>query len=89
MSLQPVTADWMVDEILTVWPQTMTIFLKRRMNCVGCCMAAFERLGDALQIYGEAEDVFLAELNQVVLMGAASAAQDHPGRSEAGPDKVG
>lgn len=63
----PITVDWMMEEIMTQWPQTTPVFLKHHLGCIGCCMAAFERLGDALAIYGLPPQIVLDELNRVAL----------------------
>jgi hybrid cluster-associated redox disulfide protein len=41
-----------VEEALDRWPALARVFLRRRMACVGCTMARFERLSDVARIYG-------------------------------------
>lgn len=40
-----------VADLLRAWPETIPVFLKHRMVCVGCCMAAFDSLADAAENY--------------------------------------
>jgi hybrid cluster-associated redox disulfide protein len=54
----------LVSEILARWPQTIPVFVKYRMNCVGCEMSIFEALGDAARIYGLDSEQFCSELRQ-------------------------
>jgi hybrid cluster-associated redox disulfide protein len=61
-----VDASWIVADLLATWPQATPVFLRYKMNCVGCSMAAFETLGDALHIYGLDQEVFLAEVNAAI-----------------------
>ena len=61
-----ISPDWIVEEILREWPETIPVFLKYRMGCVGCSMAIFERLADALIIYAVPADVFMDELNRAL-----------------------
>jgi hybrid cluster-associated redox disulfide protein len=61
-----VDANWIVADLLATWPQTTPVFLRHKMNCVGCSMAAFESLGDALHIYNLPQEPFLAEINAVI-----------------------
>jgi hybrid cluster-associated redox disulfide protein len=61
-----VDASWIVADLLATWPQATPIFLRHKMNCVGCSMAAFETLGDALHIYGLPQEPFLAEVNAAI-----------------------
>jgi hybrid cluster-associated redox disulfide protein len=70
-----VDVRWIVADLLIEWPQTIPIFLRHRMNCVGCSMAAFETLGDALHIYGLPQAPFLAEVNAVISAASPAAAQ--------------
>lgn len=60
------TAKHTVAEVHQRWPQTIPIFLRHDMKCVGCTMAAFETLGDVTQIYGLPVQPFLAELRQQI-----------------------
>ncbi|MBT3602473.1 MAG: DUF1858 domain-containing protein [Candidatus Latescibacteria bacterium] len=34
------------------WPETIVVFLNKKMGCVGCSMAPFETLSEAANIYG-------------------------------------
>jgi hybrid cluster-associated redox disulfide protein len=40
-----------VDEVLTRLPGAATVFLDRRMHCVGCDLARFETLAEAARVY--------------------------------------
>lgn len=63
--------DLTVDEVMRRWPQTMPVFVKLKLNCVGCDMAPFETIADVATTYGIGLDMLLGELNA-----AARAAQD-------------
>lgn len=52
------SADLTVDEVLRRWPQTLPVFVRLKLNCVGCDMAAFETLADIARTY----DLMLPEL---------------------------
>jgi len=62
-----VSPEQIVQDIMIRWPQTIPVFLAHRMNCVGCSMAAFEVLEDALNIYCLSADRFLELLNQAIV----------------------
>ncbi len=64
MDQQTITADMIVEDIFNSWPQTVPVFLRHKMGCVGCSMASFEPLSSALEIYGLDVDLFLAELDE-------------------------
>lgn len=55
-----------VAEVLAHWPQTILIFIRHRMACVGCPIAPFETLAEVAEIYGLDVDRFLSELEQSI-----------------------
>lgn len=65
--MQPlVTPESLIAHVLRTWPQTIGVFLRHRMACVGCSMSAFDTLGDAAQSYGIDVARFVAELEAVI-----------------------
>jgi hybrid cluster-associated redox disulfide protein len=52
MRHRTLSTEMTVEEILERWPALARVFLRRRMACVGCAMARFERLSDVARIYG-------------------------------------
>jgi hybrid cluster-associated redox disulfide protein len=54
--------DLLVADVLDRWPETVTVFLKQRMGCVGCSMAPFETLSEAAKIYDLCCTHFLNDL---------------------------
>jgi hybrid cluster-associated redox disulfide protein len=51
-----------VDEVVSRFPRTARVFIRRRMHCIGCEVSRFETIADACQIYGQPAERFLAEL---------------------------
>lgn len=49
-------------ELLSRWPQTASVLQRHRMACVGCAVAPFCTIDDALSIYALIPEQFLAEL---------------------------
>ena len=47
-----VAPELTVTEVLSRWPETIPVFLKKHMLCVGCCMSAFDTLQEAACNYG-------------------------------------
>ncbi len=66
MTRTMITPNQTVEEVLTRWSQTISVFVRRKMGCVGCAMAPFETLTDAARIYGLPLDSFLNELEQTI-----------------------
>ncbi|MGO4836182.1 DUF1858 domain-containing protein [Rhizobiaceae sp. 2RAB30] len=59
--------DMTVDEVMRRWPATIRVFLRHGMLCVGCPIATFHTISDAVREHGLDETMLRAELE-----GAAS-----------------
>jgi len=55
-----------VAELVTRWPQTIKVFVRHRMACVGCAISPFETLAEVTTIYGLDPNCFLRELAQTI-----------------------
>lgn len=62
MDMDDISAQTTIAALLSVYPHTASIFLRRQMICVGCSMAAFDTLAEAAFNYGAALEPFLAEI---------------------------
>jgi hybrid cluster-associated redox disulfide protein len=51
MKNQVPTPNMKVADVLKIWPETVFVFLKYHMGCVGCAMASFETLSEVAAIY--------------------------------------
>lgn len=58
-----------IEELLHRWPQTAELFQDYQMACVGCVMAPFYSVLDAISIYDLDEEPFLNDLMQVIERG--------------------
>ena len=64
---QPVlTTDLVIADVLARWPQTVSVFLRHHMICVGCAMSRFETLGEIATVYDLDLSALLRELRQVI-----------------------
>jgi hybrid cluster-associated redox disulfide protein len=59
-------ADLTVAEVMERWPQTVAVFLRHRMACVGCPMAPFETLAEVAAIYDLDLSRFASELGRTI-----------------------
>lgn len=53
-------------EIMQRWPQTIAVFLERKMLCVGCEVSPFHTIEDACLEYDLDEAEFIAALKAAV-----------------------
>ncbi|WP_292286223.1 DUF1858 domain-containing protein [Marivita sp.] len=56
--------DLPLADLMTEWPQTIHVFVRHRMLCVGCLVSPFHTVTDACAAYHLDEDLFLGELMQ-------------------------
>ena len=54
--------DLPLEDLMREWPQTISVFMRHRMLCVGCLISPFHTVTDACAEYQLDEDLFLAEL---------------------------
>ncbi|MFY0646137.1 DUF1858 domain-containing protein [Sulfitobacter geojensis] len=55
--------DLPLADLIRYWPDTVPVFLRHKMLCVGCLISPFHTLVDACAEYGLDEREFLAELH--------------------------
>ena len=60
------TAEVTVAEVMDRWPETISVFFRYRMACVGCPMAPFATLAEVAVIYSLDLECFLNELRQAI-----------------------
>lgn len=54
--------DLPLADMMTLWPQTIPVFLRHKMLCVGCLVSPFHTIVDACREYNLDETTFVAEL---------------------------
>ncbi|WP_417607751.1 DUF1858 domain-containing protein [Primorskyibacter flagellatus] len=56
--------DLPLADLMTHWPDTIPVFLRHKMLCVGCLISPFHTIADACTEYHLNETDFLAELRE-------------------------
>ncbi len=51
-----------VQDIMVNWPQTVPVFLKHQMSCIGCYVGPFHTIADACFEHNIDEQLFWKEL---------------------------
>jgi hybrid cluster-associated redox disulfide protein len=54
--------DLPLTDLMTLWPETIPVFLRHKMLCVGCMISPFHTVLDACTEYHLDQDAFMAEL---------------------------
>lgn len=63
--------DLVLADLLEAWPETIPVFLRHRMLCVGCLVNPFHTIADACAEYDLDQDRFVEELSAAVRAGAS------------------
>ncbi|MGF1610753.1 MAG: DUF1858 domain-containing protein [Kiloniellales bacterium] len=71
MSESSIDAESVVGAVLDGYPETVAVFVRRRMLCPGCVMAPFMTLAEVAKSYAVDCDALLDELRAAVLPAAA------------------
>ena len=66
MSDDKINADMNIREVLEKYPETVSVFAKYNMGCVGCIAASFEKIRDIAAVHGTDVDSFVKDLNAAI-----------------------
>jgi hybrid cluster-associated redox disulfide protein len=58
--------DLPLGALMTQWPDTIPVFMRHKMLCVGCLVNPFHTVIDACAEYGLDVDAFYAELAESI-----------------------
>jgi len=61
-----ITKDFKIEDVVTQYPETMMVFMKHGLHCVGCHVSAFESIEDGAIAHGINVDALVADLNKVI-----------------------
>ncbi len=66
MSEVKITKDMGIIDIVQQYPETLEVFQKYGLGCIGCAAARFENLEAGAKVHGIDVDDFIADLNAAV-----------------------
>jgi hydrid cluster protein-associated redox disulfide domain len=61
-----VTKDMSIIDIVQNYPQSLEIFAKYGLGCIGCAAARFENLEAGAKVHGFDPDEMVAEINALI-----------------------
>lgn len=62
-----ITADCLVQDVVERHPQTIPIFNRYGLQCVGCYISPFHTIADSAREYSMTLDPLLLDLNQAII----------------------
>lgn len=66
MSDQIITKDMSIIEIYQQYPETLSVFQKYGLGCIGCAAARFENIEAGAKVHGVDIEQFVNDLNAAI-----------------------
>ena len=66
MAEDKITEDMNIKEVIEKYPETISIFAKYNMGCIGCMAATFEKIQDIAKVHGIDVKTFVKDLNEAI-----------------------
>ena len=61
-----ITENMNIKEVIERHPETIVVFNKYNMGCIGCIAASYEKIKDIAAVHGVDVKAFLKDLNDVL-----------------------
>ena len=66
MTEQKITKDMNIVDIVKDYPETIEVFVKYGLGCIGCAAAKYENLEAGAKVHGINVDEFVDDLNKAL-----------------------
>ena len=66
MADNKITEYMNIKEVIDKYPETVSVFAKYNMGCIGCIAASFEKIKDIAGVHGVDVNSFVNDLNSAV-----------------------
>lgn len=60
-----ITKEMTIEEVVSQYPETMMVFMRHGLHCVGCHVSAFESIEEGAMAHGINVDALVSDLNKV------------------------
>ena len=64
--MSKITKDMGIMDIVTQHPETLEVFARYGMGCIGCAAARFENLEAGAKVHGVDPEQMVAEINELI-----------------------
>ena len=61
-----ITADMNIGDVVQKYPNTIEVFFRHGLGCVGCAVARFENIAQGAMAHGIDLDTLIKDLNQLL-----------------------
>ena len=66
MSENKITKEMSIIEIVQNYPESIEVFARHGLGCIGCAAARYENLEAGAKVHGIDPDKLVAEINEVI-----------------------
>ena len=63
---QVITADMPIGDVIQKYPNTVEVFFRHGLGCIGCAAANFENIAQGCMAHGIDADALVKDLNAMV-----------------------
>lgn len=60
-----ITKETTIEDVVTKYPESVMVFMKHGLHCVGCHVSAFESIEEGAMAHGINVDALVEDLNKV------------------------
>ena len=64
--MKQITRDMSITEIVQTYPESVEVFAKYGMGCIGCAAARFENLEAGAKVHGIDPDKMVEDINKLI-----------------------
>jgi len=75
MTEKAITKEMPIGDVVQKHPETIAVFMKNGLHCIGCAVAAFESIAEGAAAHGIAIDPLIDQLNEAVAAEGTGGAQ--------------
>jgi hybrid cluster-associated redox disulfide protein len=65
---QVISAEMAIGDVINKYPDTIHVFFRHGLGCVGCAIARFENIRQGAMAHGIDVDALMKDLNDTVLV---------------------
>ena len=62
-----ITKENTIEEVVNKYPESVMVFMKHGLHCIGCHVSAFESVEEGAMAHGIDVDALVADLNKIAL----------------------
>ena len=66
MTDKKITKDMSIIEIVQTYPETIEVFARHGLGCIGCAAARYENLEAGARVHGIDPDTLVNEINEII-----------------------